>query len=154
MPRRARNRVPPAIAALFAAALCGCVEVTPPAPPPPTTIELVNATADDVRPQLYVSDRARNVFELVVAANLNTAWTDRPFPELRPFEIRTLTLECDQLAAVGISQPTRFDSATLTVTPTDDQIFLARGNGFACGDTIRFVFFNDGATFRARVEFR
>lgn len=133
--------------------LAGCVQVEPPLPPPPTTIELVNATTDDVRPNLYVSDRVTDIFGLVVAANLNTAWTDRAFPELRPLETRTLTLECDQIASVGISQPARFDAATLSVTPSEDQIFVARGNGYRCGDTVRFVFFNDGAAFRARVEF-
>ncbi len=133
--------------------LPGCVPVTPPPPPGPVTIELVNATGFDVRANLFTSATATRNTDLFVAGNLNTAWTDRAFPELRPLETRSLTLECGAAASLGVNAPTLFDAATLTVTPSADQIFLARDAGFSCDTTVRFVFFLDGTAFRVRVEF-
>jgi len=134
--------------AAFAALACGaCIPA-----PEPITIELVNETAFDVRPNLYVSDSATGEAELFVAANLVTDFTDRPFPELRPGETATVTLECDQARALGVDAPLLFDAATLTITPSADRIFRARDADFACGDTIRFVYFREAAAFRARVE--
>lgn len=132
--------------------LLGCVPVTPP-PPGPVTIELVNATGFDVRANLFTSATATRNTDLFVTGNLNTSWTDRAFPELRPLETRSLTLECSAAASLGVNAPTLFDAATLTVTPSADQIFLARDAGFSCDSTVRFVYFLDGSTFRVRVEF-
>jgi len=125
----------------------GCIE-----PPPPTTIELANDTALDVRPNLYVSGSATDAAGLFVGANLITDFTDRPFPELRSRETAVLTLECDQIQSVGVRRSVVYDAATMTVTRWDDQIFLRQDTDFTCGATVRFVFFTDSDAFSVRVE--
>ncbi|MFQ5805671.1 MAG: hypothetical protein ACE5I3_04390 [Phycisphaerae bacterium] len=128
----------------------GCI-VEPP-PPPPTTVQLANSTAFDVRPNLYTSGSATGEAGLFVGANLRTDFTDRPFPELRRNETATLTLECDEIQSLGVDAPVLFDAVTLTVTTSGDRIFLLRDTNFACGATIRFVYFTEGDAFRVRVE--
>jgi len=123
-----------------------------PVPPAPITIELVNQTGLDVRPNYYRSENAGTAADLFVDGNLRTDFTDRAFPELRPNETITLSVECDQLASVGARRPVLFDSVTLTVIRSEDAVLRVRADGIACGDTVRLVFFRDGEAFRVRVE--
>ncbi len=131
--------------------LAGCFPAPP--PPAPITIALVNLTALDVRPNLYVSNSATTGGELFVDANLVTDFTDRAFPELRPNENATVTRECDEVHSLGVDGPVLFDVARPGVTRSQDQIFLRRDADFTCGATIRFVFFTEGEAFRIRVEY-
>jgi len=128
-------------------ALAGC-----PLLPGSVTVVLVNETNLDVRPNLHTSAEATSADELFQSQNLNTTFTDRPFPELRPSEAITLTFDCNQLQAVGVDRPVLFDAATLHVTVSPDRIARLRGTDFECGATIRFVFFRDGDDLRVRVE--
>jgi hypothetical protein len=128
--------------------LGGCIV----AAPPPTTVELVNSTSLDVRPNLYISGSATDIAGLFVGNNLVTDFTTRAFPELRGGESATLTLECDQIKSVGVDAPVLFDAVTLTPTRSADQIFLLQGTDFECGFGVRFVYFMDGDTFSVRVE--
>jgi hypothetical protein len=131
-----------------AVALTGCL-----APPPPTTIELVNSTGLDVRPAFYTSGSATGADELFTDGNLVTDFTDRPFPELRGNESVTLTLECDEIRSVGVDGPVLFDALQGIVTRSEDRVFLRRETDFECGATLRFVYFTEGDAFRVRVEY-
>jgi hypothetical protein len=122
------------------------------APPEPVTLVLVNETTLDVRPNLHTSADATTADELFQPANLNTTFTDRAFPELRPGETISLSFECADLQSVGVDRPVLFDAAALVVTPSEDTLFRVRETDFACGDTVRFVFFSEGEAFRVRVE--
>jgi len=62
----------------------------------PVVIEFVNQTALDVRPNFYASGTAADAAGLFVAANLDTGFIDRPFPELRPGESLSATRECER----------------------------------------------------------
>ncbi len=137
--------------ALVLAPGSGCVVVTPD-PPAPVTIELVNPTAANVRPNLFTSSSAGDEAGLFVAANLNTSFTTRPVAELRAGESATITLDCAQLRTIGVDRPVLFNGATLSVTTSDDRLFLAKPGSFDCGSRVRFVFFTEGNVFRARVE--
>ncbi len=130
--------------------LGGCVTETIPAGP--ITLELVNATALDVLPRLYVSGSATDADGLFVGANLHTTFTDRAFLELRADETITLTIECDTLVAIGVQDPVLFDSTQLIVTDSDDQIFLLRDTDFQCETTVRLVYYTEGDEFHVRAE--
>ena len=129
----------------------GCV-VEPPPPSAPVTVELVNSTTLDVRPNLYASALATDGAGLFVAGNLREDFTNRPFAELRGGETATLTLECDDIQSLGVDSPVLFNAVLVTVTTSTDRVFLQRGSDFDCGATVRFVFFTEGETFRVRVE--
>jgi len=128
--------------------LSGCIPA-----PPPTTIELVNSTGLDVRPEFHTSGLATSADGLFTDGNLVTDFTDRPFPELRGSESVTLTLECDELQSLGVDGPVLFDALQGIVTRSDDRIFLRRETDFECGVTLRFVYFAEGDAFRVRVEY-
>ena len=129
-------------------AIGGCVV----APPAPTTVELVNSTPLDVRPELYVSGSALDEAGLFVAENLVTSFTTRPFPELRGNETATLTFECEQIRSIGVEMPVMFDAALLIPTESNDRIFRLQGTDFECGVTLRFVYYTQGDTFHIRIE--
>lgn len=134
----------------LAAALGGCViEV---APTGPITLVLVNETALDVQPGLYISDSATDGAGLFVDANLNTTFTDREFAELRGNETITLSLECDTVLTIGVQGAVMFDSTQLIVTESDDQVFLLRNTDFLCEATVRLVYYADGDEFHVRAE--
>lgn len=138
--------------ALLVAGLVLLVGCPPPPPPGPVTLELVNQTTFDVRPNYYLSAEATSAESLFVNDNLQFDFTDRPFPELRPNETITLELACDQIASVGSQRPLLFDATTLTLTTSEDTVFAARGTDFECGQTVRLVFFREGDAFRVRIE--
>jgi hypothetical protein len=144
---RAGMRTVGALAAPLLALLAGCVSE-----PPPTTIELVNTTALDVTPNLYVSESVTDEGGLFVGANLITDFTDRAFPELRGGEHVALTLECDAAVTLGVDAPVLFDAVQVIATTSDDHVLLQRDAGFQCGETVRFVYFTQGDAFRVRVE--
>lgn len=146
MPRAATCLSVPALAL---GALSGCI--VPAAPP--TTVELVNSTSLDVRPNLYASASATDAAGLFVGANLITNFTQRPFPELRPGESVSLDLECNRVQSLGVDAPVSFDAAQLVVTTSQDRIFLQQGPDFQCGATVRFVYFTEGGSFRVRAEY-
>jgi hypothetical protein len=123
------------------------------APPPPTTIVLVNETGLDVTPRLFVSGSATSADDLFTDGNLVMDFTDRSFPELRRHESVTLTLECDEIQSLGVDAPILFDAARLIVTPSDDRVFLLWDERFECGATVQFVYFTEGDAFRVRVEY-
>lgn len=135
-----------ALAACVAFAAGGCQ----PPQPSPVTIELVNPTTLDVRPNLHVAASAGTPAELFVAANLRTDFTDRAFPELRAGETRSLTIDCgsDAAGAIGVSGSVLFDATSLGTTVSADTIFLKRDLDYSCGDTIRLRFFTEGSAFR------
>lgn len=138
------------LAATAFLAIVGCL---PQADPPFVNIELINQTGLDVTPNLYVSDSAGDSASLFGdRVNRFTAFTDRPFPELRGNEIVTLPFPCNEAASIGVRNPILFDAVTLTVTDSTDEIFLARGGDYDCGATIRFYYFRDGTAFRVRFE--
>jgi len=121
--------------------------------PPPTTIELVNATDLDVRPNLYTSGSASDAAGLFVGSNLRQDFTARPFPELRGGESVSLTLGCEEVASLGVDAPVFFDAVSLTVEVSGERIWLRRGRDFECGATVRFVYFAEGEAFGVRAEF-
>ena len=136
-----------ALAAPLLVLLAGCVFE-----PPPTTIELVNTTALDVTPNLYVSESATDESGLFVAANRVTDFTDRAFPELRGSEQVALELECDAAVTLGVNAPVLFDAVQVIATASDDHLLLQRDVDFQCGETVRFIYFAEGDAFRVRVE--
>lgn len=119
---------------------------------PPTTVELVNSTSFDVRPDFYTSDSATQPAALFVGGNLRTDFTDRPFPELRSGQTASLTLNCDEIESMGVDTPILFDALQLTVTSSLDQIFLRQGSDFECGTRVRFVYYTENGAFRVRAE--
>jgi len=120
--------------------------------PPSTTVELVNSTPLDVRPELYVSGSAADEAGLFVGGNLVTDFTARPFPELRGNETATVTFDCEQIRSIGVDRPVMFDATTLTPTESNDRVFRVRGTDFECGGTLRFVYYTEGGAFRVRLE--
>jgi hypothetical protein len=128
--------------------ISGCI----PTPQAPVTVELVNSTSLDVRPNLYISSAATDPAGLFVAGNLVTDFTTRPFPELRANETATLTVECDQIQSVGVDEPVMFDAALVDTTVSADRIFLLRGTDFECGATLRFVFSTEDDEFGVRLD--
>jgi hypothetical protein len=148
-----RSVARPALTLAWLTAVVGGCIILPEPELEPVVIEFVNQTALDVRPNFYASDTATDAAGLFVAANLDTSFITRPFPELRPDETLSAIRECGVVGSLGVRQPVLFDAATLTVTTSDDQIFLLRDADFACGATIRFVFFTEGDAFRVRVEY-
>jgi len=148
---RTSTKIVGALAPL-AVLLSGCVIESPPSPL--TTVELVNSTVHDVRPNLYTSGSATDVAGLLVTANLRSDFTSRPFPELRAGETATLRLECADVQSIGVDAPTVFNATLLAVTTSADRIFLLRGADFECGATVRFTYSEEGEVFRATVEVR
>lgn len=101
----------------------------------------------------YVSAEASDEGGLFVGPNLYTDWTTRAIPTLRRGERVTFTLECDQIAAMGVLRP--FFSNPVTFSgggASDDKVFLRRELNFACGDTLRFVYFEQDGSFHVRFE--
>lgn len=148
-----RPAAAPAAAGLLLVA-AGCIVVsTPPSPPPPTTIEFANTTALDLTPNFYYSDTATDAAGLFVVANLDTSFIRREFAELRPGETASTTLECERTLSLGVSRPRLFNPAADQVIQSGDQVFLLRDRDFACGPTLRFVYFLEGGALRVRVEF-
>ena len=152
-PKRMRSASRLALTLAWLTAVVGGCIVLPEPELEPVVIEFVNQTALDVRPNFYASDTATDAAGLFVAANLDTSFIDRPFPELRPNESLSTTRACGVVSSLGVRQPVLFDAASLTVTTSEDQIFLRRDAEFTCGATIRFVFFTEGDAFRVRVEY-
>jgi len=146
--RRGRRGVWIGTLATLALLVGGCVTQ----PPPATVVELVNTTALDVQPNFHASGSATDAAGLFVAANRRTDFTDRAFPELRGGETATLTLDCEEIAALGVDAPVMFDATLLEVTESSDQILLLRDTSFECGATIRFVYFTEDGVFRVRRE--
>jgi hypothetical protein len=134
----------------LASLLGGCIFET--APSGPISVELANETALDVRPGFHTSGSATDAAGLFVGANLRTDFTDRAFPELRAHETVTLTLECADVASIGVNAPVLYDAVQLIRTDSDDQIFLLRDTDFQCGGAVRFVYYTDGHDFHVRVE--
>lgn len=119
----------------------------------PLKIELINQTGLDVTPNLYSAADAPDATGLFGdGGNRITNFNDRPFPELRGNEIASIELGCESAGVVGISKPTLFDPATLTVTPSADEIFLVRTTDYDCGGHLRFYFYREGSALRVRVE--
>jgi len=129
----------------------GCIVQTE--PPAPVVVEFVNQTSLDVQPNFYVSASATTMATLFVAANLDTSFINRPFPEMRAGETASVSLACDEVASFGVSRPESFDAISITVVVSDDQVFLARDQEYTCGTTVRFVYFTEGETLRVRAEF-
>jgi len=105
------------------------------------------------RRTLYVSataDSAEPLFS--TSANLRTDFTDRPFPELRPNETKSIDVSCDQLRTLGVSRPILFDAGSVAVTNSDDVIFLISDGDFECGKIVRFTYFREGDAFRVRYD--
>jgi hypothetical protein len=138
---------------LLLAAGCIVVGPPPPPPPPPATIEFANTTSLDLTPNFYYSDTAADAEGLFVVANLNTSFIRREFAELRPGETASTTLACERTLSMGVSRPRLFNPAADEVIQSEDQIFLLRDRDFACGPTLRFVYFLEGGELRVRVEF-
>lgn len=140
---------------MIAAALCafqmqivGCTTTRE-----PLTIELINQTGLDVTPNLFAATDAADAAALFGdGGNRVSNFNDRPFPELRGNEIASIELGCESAGVVGVSKPTLFDPATLTVTPSTDEIFLVRTTDYDCGGHLRFYFYREGAALRVRVE--
>jgi len=126
----------------------GCI----PPVPAPVVIELVNATGLDVTPGLFVDASATTAEALFVPDKRVTDFTDRPFPELRANETRSITIDCDQAAAIGVDATIQFDATSLTVTTSTDRIFSTRGDAYDCGSTVRFTYTLEGGVFRVRME--
>lgn len=140
----------PLFGAIVLALASGCIVETPPAI---GTVELVNATAGDVTPNLYVSAEADTSDALFsTSANLRTDFTDRPFPELRANETKSIEVSCDQLRTLGVSRPVLFDGGSVRVTNSEDVIFLISGGDFVCGKTVRFTYYREGDAFRVRYD--
>lgn len=119
----------------------------------PLKIELINQTGLDVTPNLYSAADAPDAAGLFGdSGNRITNFNDRPFPELRGNEIASIELGCESAGVVGVSKPTLFDPATLTVTPSSDEIFLVRTTDYDCGRHLRFYFYREGSALRVRVE--
>lgn len=133
------------VLALTLAAAAGCL-----ASPAPVTLVLVNETALDVTPGVYVSATATDSAGLFVAANLLTDFTDRPFPELRSQETITLSLDCADVAALGVRQARLFNAATVVTVISDDELLFRKDAEFACGQTIRLRYAVEGDRFRVR----
>lgn len=127
----------------------GCVVIPVPSP---IKVVLVNETALDVTPKLFVSGSASNEDELFTGENAVTDFTDRAIPELRGGETREISRECEELRAIGVRGALRFDGAMLTLTTAPDEIFLLFDRDFGCGATVRLIYYNDGADFRVRFE--
>jgi len=151
--KRMRSASRPGLALAWLTAIVGGCIVLPEPEPQPVVIEFVNQTSLDVQPNFYASDTATDAAGLFVAANLDTSFIDRPFPELRPAENTSMTRACGVVRSLGVRQPVLFDAASLAVTTSEDQIFLLRDADFTCGATIRFVYFTEGEAFRVRVEY-
>ena len=128
----------------------GCI---PEAPPAITTIELVNSSSGDVTPNLFISASADTSDALFsTTANLRTDFTDRPFPELRPNETKSIEVSCDQLRTLGVSRPILFDAGSVSVTTSDEVIFLISDVDLECGKTVRFTYYREGDAFRVRYD--
>ena len=141
--RRAALRCAPA-----ALLLTACIA----APPEPVRIELVNETGRDLTPNFHRSASATTPEALFVPANLDISLIDRVFPEIPPGQTASGSFECDRLSAIGVRAPRAFEPATLTVIDSADELFLRLGDGFDCGQRVRFVYFMEGGALRVRVE--
>ena len=99
------------------------------------TVELINNTIDPVNPGLFVDGT-----EFII---------DPDAPDLAPGEIVTLEFDC--------TAGTRFDTEATLFTPTEDvfsdNVPIAEENfEFFCGETLSFIFIDDGQTFFTRLE--
>ena len=139
---------------ILVSTLGGCVITGAPEPTPPQPIRIVlfNSTKFDVRPNFHTSGSATDAAGLFVASKLRTDFTDRAFPELRPHETATLTLECDDVQSLGSDAPVFFDAAQVIATTSEDRVFLTKGTNLSCGDTLRFVYFSEAGVFHVRVD--
>ena len=72
---------------------------------------------------------------------------------MRAGESASVSLACDEVTSFGVNRPESFDAINVTVTVSDDQIFLLRDTQYTCGTTVRFVYFTEGEALRARAEF-
>ena len=53
---------------------------------------------------------------------------------------------------MGVSRPIFVNTLTFTGGVSDDQLILLRESDYACGDTLRFVYFAENDVFRVRLE--
>ena len=131
----------------------GCVVVSPAPPPPPETmIELVNETGLTVDANFFISSDASDAGGLLISGNLFTEYSDRPIPTLGARKTVRFALACDRIRSMGVSRPIFVNTLSFTGGVSDDQIILLRESDYACGDTLRFVYFAENDVFRVRLE--
>ena len=130
----------------------GCVVVPPASPPPETMIELVNETGLTVDANFFISSDASDAGGLLISGNLFTEYSDRPIPTLGARKTVRFALACDRIRSIGVSRPIFVNTLTFTGGVSDDQIILLRESDYACGDTLRFVYFAENDVFRVRLE--
>lgn len=128
----------------------GCV---PPAEPPgPVTVRLVNTSGFVVDANVYLSSASVSTAELFAKANLYTAWKgERLFPILEPKESVSFSIECDQIARIGVSEPVFTSVVTGLGTRSEDQIALQRPSTFDCEQTVTFTYSANAAEARYEV---
>lgn len=150
--RNARRMAASGVWVLTLAALGGGCVVQPPPPPPPTTITVVNETQQFLMPQVFTSSDAATAAALYVPTNWRGGFSTRPTGFVGAGESVSVTVECDELASLGVDQPVYFDGVLLVRSTSADQVFLLRDADFACGATIRLIYFSEGGVFRVRTE--
>jgi len=110
-------------------------------------IELVNFTDYDVDPRIFIHpDDDVSFDELFREENMLLVE-----PPLLADELAVFTFDCDDVGTVAS------DFAWLLLSPTeavesDNGPVLFKGLDFYCGDTVSFIFIDDGVDFFTRVE--
>jgi len=150
--RRRFARVALSSAATLLSLLAACPLPPGPEPTGPVSFELVNDTDLFVDANFFRSSSAGSAAELFVQPNIYTGYSSKPIPTLDPRQTVSFSLECEEVAALGVRRPVATSLVTFTGTESADEILLLRGSDYACEDHIRFVYYFDGAAFRVRVE--
>ena len=119
---------------------------------PEVIVELVNETGLTVDANFFISADASDEGGLFVSGNLFTEYSDRPIPTLGARMTVSFALACDRIRSMGVSRPVFVNTLTFTGGVSPDQIIFLRESDYACGDTLRFVYFAEDDVFHVRLE--
>ncbi len=90
--------------------------------------------------------------DLQKTIDLFTEYSDRPIPTLGARMTVSFALACDRIRSMGVSRPVFVNTLTFTGGVSPDQIIFLRESDYACGDTLRFVYFAEDDVFHVRLE--
>lgn len=133
-------------AGLFVASCC-------PSPDQLVNVRLVNNTSLEVDPKLMLGSETSDANQLFVEANYYDAWKgSRVFAVLAPGEVASFSLDCGDVATIGVDRPVFTNLTTNLSVRSGDSIVLQRPSGFDCAGIVMFTYSYDSAADSYEVE--
>lgn len=115
--------------------------------PPLVDIELVNYTAYDVDPYIFIHPDSGVPLDVLFQPE-NELIVD---PLLAPEEVAVYTFDCLDVGTIGSDFALMYLSP-FEVIESDNGPYVDKGIDFFCGDIVSFIFIDDGVDFFTEVE--